>query len=130
MFRITPWLPASGGGGSEGFAPAAGPLLGGGCMGGCWGSEGGRLGPCLFGFMGLLPILCFSGSGWRGGFVFYRFFFTWKGSYVGGVFSFCFFLFHGCWELGGHFFGDFGVLGSSLDAFGAPGGSREPTLSK
>ena len=59
-------------------------------MGGCWGSQGGRLGPCLFGFVGLLPILCFSGSGWRGGFVFYWFFFTWKGSYVGGVFSFCF----------------------------------------
>jgi len=29
--------------------------------------------------------------------------------------------FHGCLELGGHFFGDFGVLGSSLDVFGARG---------
>ena len=46
------------------------------------------------------------------------------------VFFHCFLIFHGLWELGGHFFGDFGVLGSSLDALGAPGGSREPTLSK
>ena len=29
--------------------------------------------------------------------------------------------FHGFLELGGHFFGDFGVLGSSLDVFGARG---------
>ena len=36
VFRITPWLPASGGGGSEGFAPAAGPLLVGGWLGGGW----------------------------------------------------------------------------------------------
>ena len=41
----------------EGFAPAAGPLLVGGCLGGCWGSQSGRLGPCLFGFVGLLS--CF-----------------------------------------------------------------------
>ena len=40
-----------------GFAPAAGPLLVGGCLGGCWGSQSGRLGPCLFGFVGLLS--CF-----------------------------------------------------------------------
>ena len=40
-----------------------------------------------------------------------------------GVFFFiCFSSFHGLLELGGHFFGDFGVLGSSLDAFGARGG--------
>ena len=42
---------------SEGFAAAAGPLLVGGCLGGCWGRQGGRLGPCLFGFVGLLS--CF-----------------------------------------------------------------------
>ena len=47
-----------------------------------------------------------------------------------GVFFICVSLFHGCLELGGHFFGDIGVLGSSLDVFGAQGGSREPTLSK
>ena len=39
-----------------------------------------------------------------------------------GVF-FIFVLFvHGCLELGGHFVADFGVLGSSLDVFGAQGG--------
>ena len=39
------------------------------------------------------------------------------------VFFFIFVLFfHGFLELGDHFFGDFGVLGSSLDAFGARGG--------
>ena len=82
---------------SEGFAPAAGPLLVGGCLGGCWGSQSGRLGPCLFGFVGLLScfvLVCLVG--------------------VVGLFLFL--------ELGGHLFGDFGVLGSSLDAFGARGG--------
>ena len=39
------------------FAPAAGTLLVGGCLGGCWGRQSGRLGPCLFGFVGLLS--CF-----------------------------------------------------------------------
>ena len=35
--------------------------------------------------------------------------------------------FHGLLELGGNFFGDFGVRGSSLDAFGARGGpGRRP----
>ena len=35
---------------------------------------------------------------------------------------FTFFVFvHRLLELGGHFFGDFGVLGSSLDVFGARG---------
>ena len=39
----------------------------------------------------------------------------------GCFFFICFSFFHGLLELGGHFFGDFGVLGSSLDAFGARG---------
>ena len=39
-----------------------------------------------------------------------------------GVFFICVSFFHGFLELGGHFFGDFGVLGSSLDVFGAQGG--------
>ena len=38
-----------------------------------------------------------------------------------GVFFILVSFFHGLLELGGHFFGDFGVLGSSLDAFGARG---------
>ena len=44
---------------------------------------------------------------------------------VSHLFVFC----HGLLELGGHLFDDFGVLGSSLDVFGA-WGSREPILSK
>ena len=38
-----------------------------------------------------------------------------------GCFFICVSFFHGLLELGGHFFGDFGVLGSSLDVFGARG---------
>ena len=39
-----------------------------------------------------------------------------------GVFFIFVSFFHGLLELGGHCFDDFGVLGSSLDAFGARGG--------
>ena len=46
MFCITPWLPASGGGGSEGFAPAAGPLLVGGWLGGGWDRFDGSMDSC------------------------------------------------------------------------------------
>ena len=40
---------------------------------------------------------------------------------MGVLFSHVFLFVHGLLELGGHFFGDFGVLGSSLDVFGARG---------
>ena len=38
-------------------------------------------------------------------------------------------IFGGCLDLEGHFLGDFGVLGSSFDVFGALGGLGGQTLS-
>ena len=67
-------------------------------------------------------------SGWCGGSSFFVMFFYLIENYHRW---FCFFIFlefvHGFLELGGHFFCDFGVLGSSLDVFGA---RRETTLWK
>ena len=63
---------------------------------------------CLVGLVGLVCFFCL--------------FFEMEKDPIGDVFSHFLKFFHGFLELRGHFFGDFGVLGSSLDAFGARGG--------
>ena len=62
-------------------------------------------------------------SGWPGGSgLFFVLFFEMQKGPMWVIVSHCFVFFRRFLELGGHFFGDFGVLGSSLDAFGAWGG--------
>ena len=50
-------------------------------------------------FRGSAVLFCFGVSGWCGGFVFYCFFFTWKGSYGGVFFSYLFCFFMDVWSL-------------------------------
>ena len=61
-------------------------------------------------------------SGWSGGSgLFFVLFDEMQKGPMWVCFSHLFVLFRRFLELGGHFFGDFGVLGLSLDVFGARG---------
>ena len=63
-------------------------------------------------------------SGWSGGSgLFFVLFFEMQKGPMWVIVSHLFVMFRRYLELGGHFFGDFGVLGSSLDAFGARRGA-------
>ena len=61
-------------------------------------------------------------SGWSGGSgLFFVLFFEMQKGPMWVIFYHLFVIVRRFLELGGHFFGDFGVLGSSLDVFGAGG---------